>query len=469
MQPMPAPKFATPRDLSRPTLGERQGKFARVWLGQPFMPWQQLVADVAGELRPDGLPVYPLVVVTVQRQAGKSHLAMAQTGERSFSRAKFRSWYTAQTGGDARDQFLKFDEEVVQGTALEAVVRTLRGNGHEVMKWPNGSQLRPHPPTETALHGKQSDRNDIDEGWAFSEDEGKLLLQAISPTQLTRRGAQTFIWSAGGTAASTWLAALVARGRAGDPSMAYFEWGIPDEADPEDLDVIAAHHPAFGHLVTMESLKAMRAQFGDDVAGWARAAGNRWTEVLGGAIRLGEWEAVRYADAIPDGAPVGYGAARSADGSQVVVAAAAEVDGRIVAEVLDVLPVFGAASSVRDWIAGGALAVDPSGPSASLADELERLGARMVPMRSRDAAAATSNLLDGIAARAYLFRQHVALDAAVKVAGTRAIGDGGKTLARVAAGAPIAALEACREAAWAVTHRPRELGKPVVRFGQEVA
>jgi hypothetical protein len=88
------------------------------------------------------------------------------------------------------------------------------------MKFPNLSQLRPHPPTEAALHGKQSDRNDIDEAWAFEEVRGKALMQAVAPTQLTRPHAQTFIWSAGGTAGSTWLADLVARGRGGDPGIA---------------------------------------------------------------------------------------------------------------------------------------------------------------------------------------------------------------------------------------------------------
>ena len=80
--PSVRPKFATPRDPSRPTRGTRQGQFARIWLGQPFMPWQQQLADVAGELRPDGLPVYPMVVATLQRRAGKSHLCMARKGER---------------------------------------------------------------------------------------------------------------------------------------------------------------------------------------------------------------------------------------------------------------------------------------------------------------------------------------------------------------------------------------------------
>lgn len=463
---LPQPKFWTPRDLAYPTWGSRQGAFAKTWLGHPFMPAQQLIADVFGEYDPaTGLPRYTLCVCTMQRQAGKSHLAMAQNGERAFSRRRYRNWYTAQTGMDARDQFLKFQDDVVSGTALDAVVTTLRGNGHEVMKFPNGSQLRPHPPTEKALHGKQSDRNDIDEAWAFTEDEGKLLLQAISPTQLTRPGAQTVVWSAGGTAASTWLSALVARGRAGDPTIAYVEFGIPDDLALDDLDAIASHHPAYGHTITLESLRALRTQLPDD-AEFARAAGNRWTEAIGGAIKSGAWTSVHYPDPVPDGAPVGYGAARAADGTHVVVAAAVELDsGTIVAEVLDVLPVWGSEAVVKAWATDGPLCVSRTGPSSPLADALLQLGVQLQPYSSTDESAATQRLLDALEPRAYRFRRHPALDAAVKVAGTRSVGDGGRTLARVAAGAPIAALEAVRDAIWAVDHRPRMVGTPTIRFG----
>lgn len=463
---MPRPKFATLRDESFPTRGHLDAEFARVWMGGRLLPWHRYAADVAGEYDPaTGLPRYPLVVMPVQRQAGKSFFAMAKNGRRCFTTPGFRAWYTAQTGQDARDQFLKFHDETLAGAALQGVVSLKRGNGHESMAFPNGSTLRPHPPTEDAMHGKQSDSNDIDEGWAFSQEQGQLLLQAIGPTQLTRPGAQTWIYSAGGTADSTWLAELVARGRAGDPGIAYFEWGIPEGADAEDLQVIADHHPAYGHLITMDSLRALRALFGDDAAGWARAAGNVWTEVIGGAIPADVWANGRTLDELPPAVPLGWGAARAADGSHVAVAAAAELgDGRLVAELVDLIPTHGAAARVKSWAAGSTLAVSRSGPSAGLADDLELARVTLLPTTTRDESAACHNLLDGLTAGAWKVRPHPDLDDAVKVTGKRRTAGGGFVWAPTAAGSPIAALEAITWATHALRHRRPVVGKPVDRW-----
>lgn len=478
-------KFGTPRDPSRPTLGGLQGAFSEVWLRRRLMPHQQYIADVCGEVLPSGLPAYTMCLITFQRQGGKSALAMAQTGERCFTRPGFHAWYTAQKRKDARDQFLAFADDVVADTPLALVVDTLRGNGTEVMKFPRSSWLRPHEPSEESLHGKQSDRNDIDEAWAFSLERGEALIQAIGPTQVTRPGAQTFIWSAGGTAASTWLAALVARGRAlvgggtnaatldaakDDPlrgqRLAFFELGIPDDSDPEDLEVIAEHHPAYEHTVSMASLEALRTTFGSDSAGWARAAGNRWTEVIGGSIDARLWSRAAYPEPIDEenGEALGWGVARAEDGSMVALAAATYVDdpddGRvIVVEVVDVMPgAYGASERVREWIGRDVLAIDPSGPSASLADDLDGVldDEHLVKMTARNYSAACANVVDALAPRAYRYRPNVHLDAAVRIVGKRNVADGGFVWARLTSGAPTAPLEAATLAVWALTHRPAD-------------
>ena len=452
------PKFSTPRDYAAPTVGGLDSRFSEVWLGSPLMPWQRYVSDLGGEIGPDGLPRYGFVVITGPRQKGKSHLDMVQTGQRCFTTPMFRSWYTAQTGADARDQFLKFQDDVIDGQPLDKVVRTLRGNGNEVMRFPNGSTLRPHPPVEKALHGKQSDRNSIDEGWAFTEAQGAQILGAIGPTQLTRPGAQTWVWSAGGTANSTWLASLVARGRDGDPSICYVEWSIPDDLDVGDIEAVAQFHPAYGYTVTVDSLQKLSDTLNDPAA-FARAAGNRWTEVIGGAIDARVWAIVCGPHVAPITDPtarLGYGAARSVDGSMVAIAAAAEVDGRITCEILDVLPTaYRAAEYVLGWAKGGRVCIDPAGASASLAADLTRLNARnVVQLSPRDVSAAVADVIDGMKVSAHLYRPHPDLDAARTVAGLRTVAGGGHVWARTGQGASTAPLEAVTYAIRAL-HRPK--------------
>lgn len=474
---MPEPKFATPRNFDLPTRGPLDAEFAKIWLGTDFMPWQRMASDVAGEYEPEtGLPVYSLIIGTVQRRGGKTKMTTARKARKCMTQRNHRSWYTAQTGGDARDAFLKFAEEDVQDAPLGKVVRTLRGNGHEVMKFPNGSTIRPHPPTDVALHGKEGDDNDVDEAWSFEDDAGKALMQAIAPTQMTRPGAQTFIWSAGGTAASTWLAALVAKGRAlcssDDPAtiiaacraagIAFLEFGIPDDLPLDDLEAIAHYHPAFGHTLNLASMANLRSQLTDDNE-FARAAGNRWTEIIGGIIPAALWKSVQWHEPVPEDAPIGFGAARSQDGSQVAIVAAVDVGDRIIVEVCDILPTaWRAAEHVEGWAGDEPLAVGRSGPSAPLFDDLvTRDNCRNLEgLGARDASAACGQLEDSLPHRGIVFRPHPALDDAIPIAGKRSVDGGGWVWAHTGQG-QIAVLEAATNAVRAVKHRAPEPGEAV--------
>ena len=290
-------------------------------------------------------------------------------------------------------------------------------------------------------------------------------MQAASPAKLTRPGAQTFIWSAGGTASSTWLADLVARGRAGEPGIAYIEHGIPDDMPIDDLAGIAAQHPAYGHTITLDSILAMRRDITDD-AEFARAAGNRWTEVIGGAIPLDAWASLRYGGDIPDDAPIAYGAARAADGTHVVLAAAALVDGITVVEVVDLMGAHDAAGRIAHLVDYDDVAVGSVGADGPLVDDLSTIrGVRLTRATVAHDAAACGQLVDSIPERAIRFRQHPALDTAVEAAAMRRVGDGGRVWANAGSPAPIAALVAATRAAWNL-RRVREAsgGEVVVAF-----
>ncbi len=102
-------------------MGTKVGQVAAA-LGEPFMPWQQYVADVAYEIDPaTGLLVYGEVGLTVPRQQGKTTLTKAVATHRAVGMAT-PEWggpqlirYAAQTRNDAREKMV---EEV--WPALEA-------------------------------------------------------------------------------------------------------------------------------------------------------------------------------------------------------------------------------------------------------------------------------------------------------------------------------------------------------------
>jgi hypothetical protein len=454
---MPAPRFATKRDPGRRTYGPAVGRVAQL-RGRPLMPWQQLVADVGGEVDDRGFWVYPLVVVTVQRQAGKTDLDLCQSVQRSLMGPGRRVWHTAQTGQDAREKWDELVEELYDDpdSPFRQFIRgkPLRSNGKEALTFLNGSKLRPHPPTRDGLHGKQSDINNIDEGWSFDDARGAELLQAIAPTQTTRfrppyNGAQIWVWSTAGDAQSTWFHNLVKRGRAGDPGMAYFEWSIPDDADPFDLDVLAANHPAYGITVTMDSLRAAQVQLKDKPGEFARAYGNVWTGAGERVISEALVERASTTDPVPDTAPA-FGVAVAGDGSAAsVVACVLDDAGRPWWEVLAQRP---GRSWVTDYMKerrerwpDARVAILRRGPAAPVADALERAGFVLPAMGDAEYAAACGEVYDRIIdadGAQLVIREDEGMDHAFDIVGKRLVGDGGWVWSRTRSAGDISPLEA---------------------------
>ncbi|WP_228781490.1 terminase [Nocardia cyriacigeorgica] len=423
-----------------------------------------------GEVDEAGRFVYPLGVISVPRQSGKTTLVLANSVHRCVSRPNARAWHTAQTGQDARDQWREMAGRMLR-SPLAPLVSVKWGAGDSRMIFgPTGSELRPHPPTVDALHGKQSDLNNIDEGWVFDDAQGAALLQAIVPTQATRPGAQTIILSTMGTANSTWFHALSDRGRDGDPSIAYFEWSIPDDADPMDLDAVAAAHPAFGHTIDMRALENAAAQLSPGE--FARAYGNRRTGAGERLIPLDRWNEAQTTAPIPADARPAFGVAVSIDRSETAIVAAAWLDGVPVLELVDCRPGSSwAPPRLRELAAAHqnhGIAIDRAGPSVTVADALAVAGVDLLPIGTRDITAAAANLLDRLnppdgGPVRIRFRTDPAFTAAADIAATRPVGDA-FALSRRSAGS-IAALEAGALAAYALDHQAAPAAAPVVVFG----
>src|SRR4051812_42149759 len=113
MSPMPlrtspsdcAPRYGTPRNRRRATLGGRVAEVAEL-LNLRLMPWQRRVLDVALEIDPktDRL-AYREIDLTVPRQSGKTTLLLAVMVHRARAWDRQRILYSAQTRLDARKKW----------------------------------------------------------------------------------------------------------------------------------------------------------------------------------------------------------------------------------------------------------------------------------------------------------------------------------------------------------------------------
>lgn len=468
---LPRPRFGTARNPSRRTHGHLVARVARA-LGRPLLPWQRLVADVGSELDEDGNYYYPLVIVTVQRQSGKTTL-VESVGVQRCMRPGRKVWYTAQKGQDARDKFLEMAADL-RASPLDPYVSLRRTNGSEQLTFlPTGSTFRPFPPIEDALHGKQSDLVFPDEAWAFSLAEGQALEQAIVPTQATRAGPQIWILSTAGTLRSVWFRGYVERGRmADDARVAYFEWSIPDDADAADLRVIADHHPAYGHLISWDSL--VRSATILPAGEFARAFGNRWTSQGERTIPADAWARAVVSTALPAGRPA-FGIDVALDGAHAAIIAC--VGSRL--EVVEYRPntewVVPRYLQLRDRHDPVGVALDPRGPAAMVADRLDRAVADgltdLAPVVHKlsvlETVTACAELLGGIrnVPPTVTALRHPALESAVDGAARRMVGDGGYVWARRTSTADICPLTAATWSLHLDRHRTRPPVRPTVTAG----
>jgi hypothetical protein len=443
-------------------------------LGRELMPWQRQASQLLNEHNA-GVRTRPFTVVTIQRQAGKTTWLLAEALERCLFGGPFRRvWYTAQNGQYAREKWGELVAELTgPGAPLRRKIESKFTNGTERLIFPNGSTLRPFPPTKDALHSMQSDLVILDEAWKHDAVRGAELMQAIGPTQATRPGAQVVVVSTAGTADSTWLRPLVDRGRGGDPAVTYLEWGIADDVDPMDLDAVAAAHPAIGRTIDRQFLVDQAGIMAATPGEFARAYGNRWTTTLEQLIPAVAWAAIRHRDGTPavGVAPV-LGADVAVDRSAAaVVACWPDTKGLPTLEVVQYGP-------GTDWVAprllelhaahGSPVVLDGgTGPASTVVDQLrvgEQLPGWVRAVTPREYTTACAQLLDGIGDRTVRHRGDPALDAAVGAAARRTVGEGWAWSRRIPT-TDVSPLIAASLALYGDRHRPADPVRPVAYAG----
>lgn len=457
------------------------------------MPWQRQVADVATELLPDGSWAYPVVVLTVQRQAGKTTLVGPANVELCTVQRDARSWFTQQTRQDARDTLIDGFGPQVAASPLASRVRLRKSNGSEGLWFPGGGTFRIFAPTGDALHGKANHRVTVDELWAFDGQRGLELEQAILPT-FTTTGGQLWLVSAGGTAESGWLAAWVEKGRAAVASgrttgVAFFEFGLPPEdreavehgleagkLDPESPEFAAAlslvldAHPANGFTLNHAALRTAAESM--RVGEFLRAYANLWTAAGERVIPASDWAAAELDPELPwpkPSVPVGLGFDVSLDRQSAAITAAWRLtpDGPIRWDVIDARP-------GTSWVVPKLVELSSSwrpaaiahfgGPALDLADAATRAGLSLLHPSGVEYTTACQSVLTAITTPGrFLHHGQPELDAAVAAAAKRESGDGAWLWSRRNSAASIAPLVAGTVAGWAFDHAPKAVPPLVIR------
>lgn len=359
MADYPPPRFGTPRNPANPTQGRRLAHVAAL-MGTPLLPWQRYVADVTLEQRPADIAAahaaqqaarldylaakdagdfeqaalaigrlqraripwaYPLVVILVPRQSGKTVLMRTAAADRLLSAPNMRALMTAQLGKHAVARWADLVESCAHNPTLKKTMDVHRSQGSECLTFPNASFAKPFPPSKASGHGDSVPFVSIDEAWYFDAVQGAALDAAVRGAQLTRADRQTWIISAAGTAESEYLLELRERGRREydnpNAGIAYFEWSLPDDADLSD-PAAADYHPAIGHLISRARWDEERRDLPPGV--FARNMANQWTKSLETVFDLDLFQPFDDSITPPDDVAIGFDVAADRSESAIVAA-----------------------------------------------------------------------------------------------------------------------------------------------------
>jgi phage terminase large subunit-like protein len=420
-------------------------KLAKV-IGQPFMPWQSRVANVAGEVdRSTGRPFYREVRVTVPRQSGKTTMILVVEVDRClYWGARQRSLYAAQDRNNSRAKWEE-QNELLADTPLAALFDVRRQAGAERTRWKaTGSTLGITASGESSGHGQTLDLAVIDEAFAQRDER---LVGAFRPAMLTRANAQIWVISTMGTEESVFLHDRVDDGRARVEAgerrgVAYFEWSAGDDDDPDDPATWWRCMPALGRTVTEETIQSDHDAM--DSGEFARAYLNRRTGGGRPVFDAGTWAAGVDPGSQMVGTPC-FAVDVTPDRAWSAIAVAGRRgDRKVHVEVVEHSPGV-------DWVVGRLrqlaerwqpwpVVVDAGSPAYSLLVDLRALSVDSETVGAREYAAACGQFYDAVVGGEVRHLDQPVLNQAVRSARKRVLGDawawarrsGGDTSALVA-------------------------------------
>lgn len=430
---------AQPAYATLPTAGARHDlralQITAKALSTPLMPWQRYVGRVVTERNPNDPRRfrYPLVVLTVPRQAGKTTIMRLILAQRALMNAQRRAFYTAQTGKDATERWRDL-VKAIETSPLSSQVTVRLAAGSQALLFPNGSRISPFAPTAKSLHGYTPHDVMVDEVFEFDADKGNDLMGAIGPAQVTIPDRQLWLVSTAGSAESTFLRQWVDEGRqrVNDPAsgVAYFEWSAPDGLDYYDPETWR-FHPALGHTITTDSLAELAAR--ESPGNWLRYYMNRWTVARDAVIPPEAVAAVTTPQTPPASTKdirLAYEVAADRSRSAVVAAWMDPNTDRPAIRVVKSAPGYAwvpeLVSQLADDWRPAAIGADDGGPTRGITDTIRgvRDSLQLEVLGARDFATATDDFRARVVGGSVSIDGSPPLVSSIEVATTRTMGQG---------------------------------------------
>lgn len=456
----PPPRYGTPRNPDRQTIGGGVGKVMAA-LKNPPMPWQRDFLAAACEIDPDtGLFWYRNVILILPRQGGKTSTSRGKITHRALTTPDALMLYTAQDRNKARKRLEKNFYNPLKASPLAHLLGKPRWQaGSEALRWTTGAELGIDAVGRKTGHGDTLTEAHIDEAYAHRDT---AIEQGITPTLITVPGSQKWITSAAGDTDSTFLWNKVEMGRAlvesGQASRTlYWEYGAEEDLDPEDPETALSSHPAIGHTITLDAVldDILNSTDKDDAY---RAYYSWWAKPKAAprVIPTDAWESnyVTGAEETWTGTPF-WAVDTSPDRETTSIAMAAKsMDPKarcyleLYEELMGTAGVVPTMVKLRSDFGGNIIAVDGSGAAKSLARDLEDEGFEVIKVPGTSRIDACGGLYDDALAGTLRFENDPTLNTSMGNATKQYVSGRAWLFARNKSLADISGLYAVTFARW---------------------
>jgi phage terminase large subunit-like protein len=225
-------------------------------LGEPLMPWQELVAIESMRVKDDERWAFPQIGVLVARQQGKSHLMRLRIlwGLLNGEKLQILSAHKLAVSLEHFNQLLDLIEQ--HDWLMAQMKKIRRTNGQEEIQFLNNARFKVVANNAAGRGYAGAETIYLDE---LREHKDYGAWSAITKTQLAAKNPALFAFSNAGDATSTVLNEMRDRGLATiqgvTDSLLWLEWSAPPNTNIS-IESAAWANPAMGRTVHVDNIKA---------------------------------------------------------------------------------------------------------------------------------------------------------------------------------------------------------------------